>query len=106
MTQQYKKALDNSLSYEEKVRLMTLSVLREESGRETKKRAYYNDKDSKFDWKEYNERFNEDYGNCSINELLKLCKEYYGLNNLDEVRNKRKQHKEQYERISVKYQVA
>ena len=104
MTQTYKNALDNSLSYDEKVRLMTLAVLREESGRETQKRCRYADQE--FDWKEYNEKFNCDYGNCTQVELLKLCKEYYGLNGIDDIRKKRQQHKEQYARVSAKYKVA
>ena len=106
MTQTYKNALSETLSYDEKVRLMTLTVLREECGRELSKKAYFNDKTVKFDWKAHNERFNEDYSNCSLNELLKLCKQYYGMNNIEEVRNRRKLHKEQYEKRNPKFLVA
>ncbi|AFZ11362.1 hypothetical protein Cri9333_0388 [Crinalium epipsammum PCC 9333] len=103
---QYKNALSETISYEEKVRLMVLTTLREECGRELSKKAYYNDKDSKFDWKGFNENFQADYGDCSVVELLELAKQYYGMNNLEEIRSRRKLHKEQYETKAKKFQVA
>jgi len=89
-----KGALDNSLSYDEKERLMVLSVLREECGRELRKKAHYADEE--FDWKEHNAEFNEDYGNSTTAELLKLCKYYYGLSSLDAVRERRAYHRNQF----------
>ena len=94
MTNANKGALTEMLSYDEKLRLMTLSVLREECGRELSKKAYY--ENTAFDWKTHNDEFNEDYGDLSTKELLGLCKKYYGLNSLDEVRPRKAKHREQY----------
>ena len=88
-----KNALEQVKSYSDKIRLMVLSVLREECGRELKLVAKYNDED--FDWEQHNREFLEDYGDCSLEQLLKYCKHYYGLSNLEAVRERRQQHKEQ-----------
>ena len=89
-----KGALENVVSHDEKLRLMTLSVLREECGRELSRKAYFSGEE--FDWAEHNSQFNEDYGDFSTKELLKLCKTYYGLNTLDEVRSRKAKHREQF----------
>lgn len=94
-------ALDTVMPYEEKRRLMVLTVLREECGRETKKRAFFNKEE--FDWKKHNESFNKDYRQCSLEELLQLCKFYYGLNDIDAVQKRRIAHKEQAARMRAKY---
>lgn len=94
MTNANKGALATVVSYDEKIRLMTLSVLREECGRELYNKARFNNEE--FDWAEHNSQFNEDYGDCSLKELLRLCKTYYGLNNLDEVRSRKAAHRQQF----------
>jgi len=94
MTNANKGALATVVSYDEKIRLMTLSVLREECGRELSKKAYY--ENTEFDWAEHNSQFNTDYSDLSLKELLKLCKTYYGLNTLDEVRSRKAAHRQQF----------
>jgi hypothetical protein len=86
------KALDKCLSYNEKVRKMVLEVLREETGRELASSA--NSKGSEFDWKQHNIDFREDYSATALKELIGYCAEYYGLKTLDEIRERRQQHKE------------
>ncbi|MCV3217114.1 hypothetical protein OGM63_27005 [Plectonema radiosum NIES-515] len=53
--QQQTKALDQVIGYQDKVRLMVLEVLREESGRELAAQARFNQLE--FDWNEHNIHF-------------------------------------------------
>jgi len=87
-------ALSQAISHDEKTRLMVLAVLREESGRELQKKARFANEE--FDWKSHREEFNNDYGNNTTADLLKLCKYYYGLTNIDAVRERRDLHRQQF----------
>lgn len=84
--------LNNVLPYEEKVRLMTLSVLREECGQELNRSARYNG--NEFDWIKFKENFQHHYGELSTKELLALLKEYYGLQTIEQIRDRRAVHQE------------
>lgn len=91
--QQQTKALDQVIGYQDKVRLMVMEVLREESGRELAAQARFNQQE--FDWNEHNIQFRQDYSETAINELLAYAKRLYGLKDLDAVRERRKAHKQQ-----------
>ena len=95
---EYKKCLENCLTYAEKVRLMVLEVLRQESAYEFSKKASYAGED--FNWKSYNEQFRKDYGNCQLPELMKLAKKFFGLADLDAVRQRRVEHKKRRTEMS------
>ena len=53
--QQQTKALEKVMGYQDKVRLMVLEVLREETGRELAAQARFNQQE--FDWNEHNTSF-------------------------------------------------
>ncbi|MBS3030662.1 MAG: hypothetical protein HCA25_00035 (plasmid) [Dolichospermum sp. DET50] len=91
--QQETKALEKVMGYQDKVRLMVLEVLREETGRELAAKARFNEEE--FDWNEHNTEFRLDYADTPINELLAYAKRFYGLKDLDAVRERRKAHKQQ-----------
>ncbi|AFZ61032.1 hypothetical protein H6G54_29560 [Anabaena cylindrica FACHB-243] len=93
LQQQQIKALEKVMGYPDKVRLMVLEVLREESGRELAAKARFNQEE--FDWNEHNTEFRQDYADTSINELLAYAKRFYGLKDLDAVRERSKAHKKQ-----------
>ena len=71
------KALDKCISYNEKLRLMVLEVLREESGRELANEARFND--TEFDWEAHNTQFRADYSETSLKELMRAARTLYGL---------------------------
>ena len=91
--QQETKALEKVIGYQDKLRLMVLEVLREESGRELAAKARFNQEE--FDWNQHNIEFRQDYADTPINELLAYSKRFYGLKDLDTVRERRKAHKQQ-----------
>ncbi|MBW4568825.1 MAG: hypothetical protein KME31_12595 [Tolypothrix carrinoi HA7290-LM1] len=95
------KALDRVIPYTEKLRLMTLEVLREESGRELESAAQWSGEE--FDWKVHNAEFRKDYKETPLSELIQKAKLLYGLADLDAIKVRRKLHKQQRaERISAK----
>ena len=95
------KALDRVIPYAEKLRLMTLEVLREESGRELDNAAQWSDEE--FDWTVHNAEFRMDYKETPLSELMQKAKVLYGLADLDAIKVRRKLHKQQRaERISAK----
>lgn len=84
-------ALQRVIPYQEKVRLMVTEVLREESGRELAASARFNGQE--FDWEQHNARFRKDYAETLLRDLLTYARKLYGLQNLDEVRDRRAAHK-------------
>jgi len=95
------KALDRVIPYAEKIRLMTMFVLREESGRELDNAAQWSGEE--FDWTIHNAEFRKDYKETPLSELMKKAKLLYGLADLDAIKVRRKLHKQQRtERISAK----
>lgn len=84
-------ALQRVIPYQEKVRLMVIEVLREESGRELAAAARFTGQE--FDWEQHNARFRQDYAETSLRDLLTYARKLYGLQNLDEVRDRRAAHK-------------
>lgn len=84
-------ALERVMTYQEKVHLMVIEVLREESGRELAAAARFNGKE--FDWDKHNSQFRKDYVNTPLKELVNYARLLYGLNNLDEIRDRRASHK-------------
>jgi hypothetical protein len=93
-----KKCLELCLPYAEKVRLMVMEVLRQESAHEFSKKARYAGEE--FDWKGYNAQFRADYGDCELPELMKLANKFFGLKTLDEVRERRVEHKKRRTEMS------
>ena len=93
-----KKCLDFCLPYPEKVRLMVLEVLRQESAYEFSRKARHAGEE--FDWSKYNAQFRADYGDCELRELLKLASKFFGLKSLDEVRERRVEHKKRRTEMS------
>ena len=85
-------ALELVIPYQEKIRLMVLEVVREEAGRELSAAARFNSQD--FDWEEFNAQFRKDYGATSLKELIRYARIKFGLNSLDEIRERRVQHKQ------------
>ncbi|BAY35537.1 hypothetical protein NIES2107_74490 (plasmid) [Nostoc carneum NIES-2107] len=67
-------ALERVMTYQEKVHLMVVEVLREESGRELAAAARFNG--IVFDWDKHNSQFRKDYVNTPLKELVN----YYDLN--------------------------
>lgn len=86
------KALERCIPYAEKLRLMLIEVLREESGRELQAEARF--KDQEFDWQAHNKQFRNDYINTSMRDLMRAARELYGLNDLDVIRERRKAHRD------------
>jgi hypothetical protein len=84
-------ALQRVIPYQEKVRLMVIEVLREESGRELAASARFNAQE--FDWEQHNAQFRKDYAETLLRDLLTYARKLYGLQNLDEVRDRRAAHK-------------
>ncbi|WP_353933338.1 hypothetical protein WJM97_22885 (plasmid) [Okeanomitos corallinicola TIOX110] len=84
-------ALERVTTYQEKVHLMVIEVLREESGRELAAAARFNGQE--FDWEKHNYQFRKDYVNTPLKELVNYARKLYGLNNLDEIRDRRAAHK-------------
>ncbi len=84
-------ALQRVIPYQEKVRLMVIEVLREESGQELAASARFNGQE--FDWERHNAQFRQDYAETSLRDLLTYARKLYGLQNLDEVRDRRAAHK-------------
>ncbi|MBD2328402.1 hypothetical protein [Alkalinema sp. FACHB-956] len=84
-------ALQRVIPYQEKVRLMVIEVLREESGRELAASARFNGQE--FDWEQHNAQFRKDYAETLLRDLLTYARKLYGLQNLDEVRDRRAAHK-------------
>lgn len=93
-----KKCLELCLPYAEKVRLMVMEVLRQESAYEFSKKAHYAGEE--FDWKGYNAQFRADYGDCELSELMKLAKKFFGLADLDAIRQRRVEHKKRRTEMS------
>ena len=92
------KCLELCLPYSEKVRLMVMEVLRQESAYEFSRKARHAGEE--FDWAAYNEQFRKDYGDCELRELLKLAAKFFGLKSLDEVRERRVEHKKRRSEMS------
>jgi len=86
-------ALEQTISYAEKVRLMVIEVLREETGRELAAKARFNGQT--FDWEQHNADFRSDYADGSLEQLLAAARKFYGLKNLDAVKERRAAHKQQ-----------
>ncbi|MGB3206173.1 MAG: hypothetical protein WBB28_14380 [Crinalium sp.] len=93
-----KKCLELCLPYSEKVRLMVMEVLRQESAYEFSRKARHAGEE--FDWSKYNAQFRADYGDCELRELLKLAAKFFGLKSLDEVRERRVEHKKRRTEMS------
>ncbi|MGB3204769.1 MAG: hypothetical protein WBB28_07280 [Crinalium sp.] len=93
-----KKCLEFCLPYAEKVRLMVMEVLRQESASEFSRKARFAGEE--FDWAAYNKQFRADYGDCDIRDLLKLANKFFGLKSLDEVRERRVEHKKRRSQMS------
>jgi hypothetical protein len=91
-----RKALDRVVGYQEKVRLMVLEVLREETGRELEAQSRFNDEE--FDWADHNAQFRQDYADTPLNDLLIAARKFYSLKDLDAVRERRIAHKQQRSR--------
>ncbi|BAY95585.1 hypothetical protein FDUTEX481_04381 [Tolypothrix sp. PCC 7601] len=72
-------ALERVMTYQEKVHLMVIEVLREESGRELAAAARFNGQE--FDWDKHNSQFRKDYVNTPLKELVNYARKLYGLNN-------------------------
>jgi hypothetical protein len=90
-TKKHIPALERVITYQEKVHLMVIEVLREESGRELAATARFNEQE--FDWEKHNTQFRNDYLNTPLKELVNYARKLYGLNNLDEIRDRRAAHK-------------
>ncbi len=58
-------ALEQTITYAEKVRLMVIEVLREETGREIAAKARFNSES--FDWEQHNADFRSDYAGAWSN---------------------------------------
>lgn len=84
-------ALEQTIPYAEKVRLMVIEVLREETGRELAAKARFNGQT--FDWEQHNADFRSDYAEWSLEQLLEAACKFYGLKNLDAVKERRVAHK-------------
>ena len=69
------KALDKCISYNDKLRLMVLEVLREESGRELASVARFNG--GEFDWETHNAQFRADYSETPLKELMRASRILY-----------------------------
>jgi hypothetical protein len=95
-----RKALDRVIGYQDKVRLMVIEVLREETGRELEAHARF--QDEAFDWAEHNAQFRRDYADTSLKELLAAARKFYGLRDLDAIRERRIAHKQQRARRLAK----
>ena len=78
------KALDKCISYNDKLRLMVLEVLREESGRELASVARFNG--GEFDWETHNAQFRADYSETPLKELMRASRILYGLTDMDAIR--------------------
>lgn len=85
------KALDKCISYNEKLRLMVLEVLREESGRELANEARFNG--GEFDWEAHNAQFRADYSETPLKELMRAARTLYGLSDMDAIRDRRAKHR-------------
>ncbi|HAZ44439.1 MAG TPA: aminoacyl-histidine dipeptidase [Cyanobacteria bacterium UBA11369] len=85
------KALDKCISYNEKLRLMVLEVLREESGRELANEARFNG--GEFDWETHNAQFRADYSETPLKELMRAARTLYGLTDMDAIRDRRTKHR-------------
>ncbi|MFB2935563.1 aminoacyl-histidine dipeptidase [Aerosakkonemataceae cyanobacterium BLCC-F154] len=85
------KALDKCINYSEKLRLMVLEVLREESGRELNNEARFNG--TEFDWETHNIQFRADYSDTPLKELMRAARILYGLNDMDAIRARRAKHR-------------
>ncbi|MGB3204767.1 MAG: hypothetical protein WBB28_07270 [Crinalium sp.] len=97
---QYKNALTLCLPYNEKLRLLALSVLREECGRELSRQAHYNGE--KFSWREFNQQFNRDYGDLILDELVKTIEYLFGLDTMKKIAKRKTQHIEQAQARTIK----
>lgn len=91
-----RKALDRVIGHQDKVRLMVIEVLREETGRELEAHAHF--QDEAFDWAEHNAQFRRDYATTSLKELFTAARKFYGLSNLDAIKDRRIAHKQQRDR--------
>ena len=85
------KALDKCISYNEKLRLMVLEVLREESGRELANEARFNG--GEFDWEAHNAQFRADYSETPLKELMRAARTLYGLADMNAIRDRRAKHR-------------
>ncbi|MCC3589197.1 aminoacyl-histidine dipeptidase [Microcoleus sp. PH2017_28_MFU_U_A] len=85
------KALDKCISYNDKLRLMVLEVLREESGRELASVARFNG--GQFDWETHNAQFRADYSETPLKELMRAGRILYGLTDMDAIRDRRAKHR-------------
>lgn len=85
------KALDKCISYNEKLRLMVLEVLREESGRELNSEARFNG--GEFDWEAHNSQFRADYSETPLKELMRAARTLYGLTDMNAIRDRRAKHR-------------
>jgi hypothetical protein len=85
------KALDKCISYNDKLRLMVLEVLREESGRELASVARFNG--GEFDWETHNAQFRADYSETPLKELMRASRILYGLTDMDAIRDRRAKHR-------------
>ncbi|MEG3875837.1 aminoacyl-histidine dipeptidase [Microcoleus sp. herbarium7] len=85
------KALEKCISYNDKLRLMVLEVLREESGRELASVARFNG--GQFDWETHNAQFRADYSETPLKELMRAGRILYGLTDMDAIRDRRAKHR-------------
>ncbi|MCL1472018.1 aminoacyl-histidine dipeptidase [Argonema antarcticum] len=85
------KALDKCINYNDKLRLMVLEVLREESGRELANEARFNG--GEFDWEAHNGQFRKDYSETPLKELMRAARTLYGLADMNAIRDRRAKHR-------------
>lgn len=86
------KALDKCINYNEKLRLMVLEVLREESGRELANEARFNG--GEFEWEAHNAQFRADYSETPLKELMRAARTLYGLADMNAIRDRRAKHRD------------
>jgi len=80
----YTHALEQILPVKDRTRLMLLSVLRNRTGLKLQDQFRAQNKD--FDWEEFKEQFNVDYGELSAKQLMRLLNDKFGFRTVEEVR--------------------
>lgn len=76
--------LDRLPSYEDKVQMRYLSVLRNKVGTELSRKARF-DHNAPFNWDEFKDQFNADYEKLSAPQLADHLRHYYNLNTAEEI---------------------
>lgn len=76
--------LDRLPSYEERVQMRYLSVLRNKVGSELSRKAKF-EHGAPFNWDEFKSQFNADYDELTTPQLAAHLRYYYNLNTAEEV---------------------